>query len=386
MTEKLYYEDSHLAAFTARVTDCRVNEKGGYIVLLDRTAFFPEGGGQLADTGRIGDVRVLDVHEREGEIRHYTDAPLTVGAEYGCVLDFEQRWRRMQNHSGEHTVSGLVHARFGADNVGFHMGAECMTLDFNREIAWDELMDIERRANEIVRENLPVKTWFPAPEELAELEYRSKIELTGAVRIVEIPGVDRCACCAPHVARTGEIGLIKILDCVRHRGGVRVSAVCGMDALDAVRDMQKNVTAVSNLLSAKRGETGAAVEKLLARQQAQSEKLAALGMALVKLRAQSVAPCEGNICVFDDTLDEIALRELVNLLCEKCTGYAAAFSGSDETGYRYIIGSRHIDLRKAARDINAGIGGKGGGTAEMIQGRAAGPGKMIQEFVEKSLV
>ncbi len=167
MTEKLYYEDSHLAAFTARVTDCRVNEKGGYIVLLDRTAFFPEGGGQLADTGRIGDVRVLDVHEREGEIRHYTDAPLTVGAEYECALDFEQRWRRMQNHSGEHTVSGLVHARFGADNVGFHMGAECMTLDFNREIAWDELMDIERRANEIVRENLPVKTWFPAPEELA---------------------------------------------------------------------------------------------------------------------------------------------------------------------------------------------------------------------------
>ena len=206
------------------------------------------------------------------------------------------------------------------------------------------------------------------------------------MRIVEIPGVDRCACCAPHVARTGEIGLIKLLDSVRHRGGVRVSAVCGMDALDAVRDMQKNVTAISNLLSAKRGEVGTAVEKLLARQQGMNEKLAALGMAAVRMRAQSVAPCEGNICIFDDTLDETALRELVNLLSDKCTGYAAAFSGSDKAGYRYIIGSRHVDLRNAAREINAGIGGKGGGTREMIQGRAANSARMIQEFVEKPLV
>lgn len=386
MTEKLYYKDSHLAEFTARVMDCRANDKGGYIVVLDRTAFFPEGGGQLADTGRIGTARVLDVHERDGELRHYTDAPLTIGAEYDCALDFEQRWRRMQNHSGEHIVSGLVHARCGADNVGFHMGAECMTLDFSREIPWDDLMDIERRANEIVRDNLTVRTWFPPQEELAALEYRSKIELTGAVRIVEIPGVDRCACCAPHVARTGEIGLIKILDSIRHRGGVRVSVVCGMDALDAVRDMQKNVTAASNLLSAKRGEVGAAVEKLLSRQQSMNEKLAALGMAAVRLRADGIVPREGNICVFDNTLDEVALRELVNLLCGKCTGYAAAFSGSDEAGYRYVIGSRFVDLKSAAREINAGIGGRGGGTSEMIQGRASASAKMIQDFVEKSPV
>lgn len=386
MTEKLYYEDSHLAAFTARVTDCRVNEKGGYIVLLNRTAFFPEGGGQLADTGRIGDVRVLDVHEREGEIRHYTDAPLTVGAEYECALDFEQRWRRMQNHSGEHTVSGLVHARFGADNVGFHMGAECMTLDFNCEITWDELMDIERRANEIVRENLPVKTWFPAPEELAALEYRSKIELTGAVRIVEIPGVDRCACCAPHVARTGEIGLIKILDCVRHRGGVRVSAVCGMDALDAVRVMQDNVTAVSKAFSAKREETGAAAERFLAGEQKLKERIAELSMANARMIAAAAEAREGNICIFDSVLDEVALRELVNMLSEKCTGYAAAFSGSDETGWRYIIGSRHVDLRKMAKEINSAICGKGGGTPEMIQGRAAAGRQMIQKFVENAAV
>ena len=384
-TEKLFYTDSHMSSFRAAVTECTETEKG-WIVKLDRTAFFPEGGGQPADTGSIGSVRVLDVRERAGEILHYTDAPLTAGAEYDCAIDFEQRWRRMQNHSGEHIVSGIAHALYGAENVGFHMGSGHMTLDFSCEIPWDGLMEIERRANEAVRADLPVRAWFPDSETLRELDYRSKLELTENVRIVEIPGVDVCACCAPHVSHTGEIGLIKILDSMRHRSGIRVSAVCGMDALDAVRDMQKNVTAVSNLLSAKRGETGAAVEKLLARQQVQSERLASLGMALVKLRAESVAPCEGNICVFDDTLDEIALRELVNLLCEKCTGYAAAFSGSDETGYRYIIGSRHIDLRKAARDINAGIGGKGGGTAEMIQGRAAGPGKMIQEFVEKPLV
>ena len=251
MTEKLYYIDSHMHRFTAVCTACR-DTGGRYAVTLDRTAFFPEGGGQLADTGSIGQVRVLDVHERGGEVWHYTAAPLEPGREYECALDYEQRLRRMQNHSGEHVVSGHIHALYGADNVGFHMGTEFMTIDLSRELTWDELMEVEHRANETVRADLPVKTWFPAPAELAALEYRSKLDLTENVRIVEIPGVDRCACCAPHVAHTGEIGFIKLLDCVRHRGGVRVSLVCGMDALDAVRVMQKNVTDVSRLTSARR--------------------------------------------------------------------------------------------------------------------------------------
>lgn len=384
MTEKLYYSDSHLSRFTARVVDCR-EEKGGFRVALDKTAFFPEGGGQSADTGRIGAVRVLDAHERGGVVWHYTASPIPVGEECECEIDFEQRYRRMQNHSGEHIVSGITHALHGADNVGFHMGAECMTIDFDKELDWDALMEIERRANEAVRENLPIKATFPDDAALKTLNYRSKLELTENVRIVEIPGIDLCACCAPHVSHTGEVGLVKILDAVRHRGGVRVSLVCGMDALDTVRDMQKNVTDAGRLLSAKRGEVAAAVERILAQEQALKARVAALGMAHARRLADSEPARDGNICVFDDILDESALRELVNLLADKCTGYAAAFSGDDERGYRYIIGSRHVDLRKASRDINAGISGRGGGKSEMIEGRASKPADEIREFVENKL-
>lgn len=384
MTEKLYYSDSHLSRFTARVVDCR-EEKGGFRVALDKTAFFPEGGGQSADTGRIGAVRVLDAHERGGVVWHYTASPIPVGEECECEIDFEQRYRRMQNHSGEHIVSGITHALHGADNVGFHMGAECMTIDFDKELDWDALMEIERRANEAVRENLPIKATFPDDAALKTLNYRSKLELTENVRIVEIPGIDLCACCAPHVSHTGEVGLVKILDAVRHRGGVRVSLVCGMDALDTIRDMQKNVTDAGRLLSAKRGEVAAAVERILAQEQALKARVAALGMAHARRLADSEPARDGNICVFDDILDESALRELVNLLADKCTGYAAAFSGDDERGYRYIIGSRHVDLRKASRDINAGISGRGGGKPEMIEGRASKPADEIREFVENKL-
>lgn len=384
MTEKLYYSDSHLSRFTARVVDCR-EEKGGFRVALDKTAFFPEGGGQAADTGHIGSVRVLDAHERDGVVWHYTASPIPVGEECECEIDFEQRYRRMQNHSGEHIVSGITHALHGADNVGFHMGAECMTIDFDKELDWDALMEIERRANEAVRANLPIKATFPDDAALKTLDYRSKLELTENVRIVEIPGIDLCACCAPHVSHTGEVGLIKILDAVRHRGGVRVSLVCGMDALDTVRDMQKNVTDAGRLLSAKRGEVAAAVERVLAQEQALKARIAALGMAHARLIAAGETPREGNICVFDDILDEAALRELVNLLSDKCTGYAAAFSGDDERGYRYIIGSRHVDLRKASREINAGISGRGGGKPEMIEGRAMMPADGIRRFAENKL-
>lgn len=383
MTEKLYYQNSELYEFTARVLDCR-QEKAGWAVILDKTAFFPEGGGQLADTGMIGAVRVLDVQTCGDEILHYIDAPLELGAEYQCRLDAAQRFRRMQNHSGEHILSGTIHAMSGADNVGFHMGAEFMTIDFNVELSWDELMQAERTANAAVTADLPIKTGFPTEEELKTLYYRSKLELTENVRIVEIPGVDVCACCAPHLHSTGRIGLIKILEAVRHRGGTRISVVCGEDALEKVREMQKGVTEVSRLLSAKRNEVAAAVERVLAQEQRLKERVAELSMANARMQADMISAREGNICIFDSLLDDIALRELVNMLVEKCTGYAAVFTGSDEAGYRYIIGSRHVDLRAMSREINSAIGGKGGGRPEMIEGRASKTAAEIRNYVEKS--
>lgn len=381
MTEKLYYTDSHIHEFSARVLSCEKAKKG-FAVVLDKTAFFPEGGGQPADTGIIGPAAVRDVQEQNGEIFHYTDQALTPGEEYACALDWEQRLCRMQNHSGEHIVSGITHKLYGFDNVGFHMGAECMTIDFSGELSWEQLTEIETLANQAVRDDLPVKTCFPGPEALSQMEYRSKLELTRDVRIVEIPGTDRCACCAPHVKRTGEIGLIKLLSAERHRGGVRIELVCGMDALRECRLMQENVTAVSGLLSAKRAKSAAAVERVLAEQARLKERVAELSMALARLKAERFGYTEGNICVFDKVLDEVALRELVNLLMEKCGGMAGAFSGSDETGYMYIIGSKNIDLRSHSREINAAINGKGGGTAEMIRGRAAATAENIQKMMK----
>ena len=385
MTEKLYYTDSHIHEFSARVLSCEKAKKG-FAVVLDKTAFFPEGGGQPADTGIIGPAAVRDVQEQNGEIFHYTDQALTPGEEYACALDWEQRLCRMQNHSGEHIFSGITHKLYGFDNVGFHMGAECMTIDFSGELSWEQLTEIETLANQAVRDDLPVKTCFPGPEALSQMEYRSKLELTRDVRIVEIPGTDRCACCAPHVKRTGEIGLIKLLSAERHRGGVRIELVCGMDALRECRLMQENVTAVSGLLSAKRAKSAAAVERVLAEQARLKERVAELSMALARLKAERFGYTEGNICVFDNVLDEVALRELVNLLMEKCGGMAGAFSGSDETGYMYIIGSKNIDLRSHSREINAAINGKGGGTAEMIRGRASTSAENIQKIMKTPVV
>ena len=379
MTEKLYYMDSHLHEFSAVVTACR-EVAGGWQIALDRTAFFPEGGGQGADTGSIGPARVTDVQETDGEIWHAADRPLPVGETVDCALDWEPRRRRMQNHTGEHIVSGLVHGLYGFDNVGFHMGAECMTMDYSGELSRQQLDTVERLANEAVRDDLPLRIWFPEAAELAALVYRSKLELTENVRIVEIPGVDRCACCAPHVDRTGEVGVIKLLSAERHRGGTRVTALCGMDALEDYRRRQEAVVAVSQLLSVPRDQVAPAVERLLGEQARQKERIAALSMELVRLRAAATVETEGNLCVFDTVLDEIAQRELANLLSARCGGAAAVFSGSDGQGWRYIIGSRRVDLRANARAINAAIGGKGGGSREMIQGRATASAAEIQAY------
>ena len=378
-TEKLYDQDSHLFAFRARVIACEAQKKG-FLLELDRTAFFPEGGGQSADTGRAGEARVSDVHEKGGRILHTVDRYLEPGTELLCELDAEQRLRRMQNHSGEHILSGLTHRLTGYDNVGFHMGADCMTIDFGGELDEAMLRQLETLANEAIRADLPIRTWYPEAEELAALDYRSKKELTGAVRLVEIKGIDLCACCAPHVKSTGEVGIVKILSAERHRGGMRLTVICGMDALEDYRRRLEAAGAVSRQLSVPREKIAAGVERVLTEQAKLKERTAALETALAERMAADFPETEGNLCVFDSLLGEVALRELVNRLADKCGGFAAAFSGSDAEGYRYIIGSRHVDLRALSRAINAAIQGRGGGTGEMIQGRAQATEAEIREY------
>lgn len=383
MTEKLYYADSHMKNFRARVTAC---EAAGdrFEVCLDRSAFFPEGGGQAGDSGYIGEVHVFDTREKNGEVVHYVNQPLEVGAEYDCAIDWEKRFRRMQNHSGEHIVSGLVHKKYGYSNVGFHMGADFVTIDFDGYLTPKQLAEIEREANYAVAANYEIKTGFPSEEVLKSLEYRSKLELTENVRIVEIENTDVCACCAPHVSRTSEVGIIKILTGERRRRGgegVRITMLCGLDAYENLSVTHDNNAAISVQLSAKRDETARAVERVMAEQERLKARISELSRSLARCRAEAIEPTEGNICIFDSVLDEPALRELINAAVLKCGGIAAVFSGSDETGFRYIIGSRSVNLRNAAKEINAGIDGRGGGSPEMIQGSCAGCTEKIQKFL-----
>jgi len=382
MTEKLYYSDSHMKSFTAKVLSC-TEEKGRFAVVLDRTAFFPEGGGQSADTGKIGAATVLDAHEKNGDVIHYVNLPLEIGAEAYCEIDWEQRFRRMQNHSGEHIVSGLVHAKYGFNNVGFHMGSGAVTIDFDGDLSREQLREIEVEANKAVARNLKIKTSFPHSEILSTLEYRSKLELTENVRIVEIEGVDVCACCAPHVYSTAEVGIIKILESERRRRGgegVRITMLCGLDAFDYLSVIQDNNAKISALLSAPREETAKAAERMLGENEKLRAKTNELSMSLAKTRAEAIGETEGNICVFDSVLDEPALREIVNIAMEKCGGIAGVFSGDDENGYRYIIGSKRINLRYEAKAINAAIFGRGGGRPEMIQGSCTGKFEEIEQF------
>ena len=372
MTKKLYYTDGHLFDFTAKVLRCDEN-KGRWEIVLDETAFFPEGGGQAADRGYLGGVKVLDAHEKGGEVVHYCDGPLPVGASVSGQVDRELRLCRMQNHSGEHIFSGTAHRLYGCENVGFHMGEGDLTIDFDRELSEEEVYIIETQANEAVRADLPIEITFPTPEELAALDYRSKKELTGEVRIVTIPGVDCCACCAPHVSRTGEVGVIKVLNFERHR--------CGMWALEDYRKKQQSAAEISALLSAKRDEISPAVQRLLHERDALKEKNALLAMELIRFKAAQQPETEENLCLFEAIPDEIAMRELVNLLMEKTGGLAAVFFPGETGGYRYIIGSRSVDLRKASKAINAGIGGRGGGRPEMIQGSASASEDEIRGFI-----
>ncbi len=378
MTEKLYDLDSHLRAFNARVISCR-QEGERWALTLDRTAFFPEGGGQAADTGFLGPVRVLDVQEADGGILHFTDGPLPVGETVCGKLDWLQRFRRMQNHSGEHILSGLVHARYGYRNVGFHLGDGDVTVDFDGELNREQLDDLETAVNLVIGENVAVTCWYPSGEELASLDYRSKLELTENVRLVRIEGYDLCACCAPHVSRTGEIGSLRILDFMRHRGGVRLHMLCGLDALEDARMRYQATLAISGLLSVPQEDTPAAVERTLRELEGTRQALAEEKRRWLKLRADALPVTETNLCIFEEDLDPVSLRELVNAGMEKTPGICAAFSGADGA-WKYIIGSRTVDLKSLSKEINEAIGGRGGGRTEMIQGSCTADRRQIEAY------
>lgn len=379
-TEKLFYKDSHMKEFIAAVMSCE-EEKNGYRIVLDQTAFFPEGGGQFGDIGWLNGVEVMDTHEKNGIIWHETKEPIEPGTVVEGKLNFEERFDRMQQHSGEHILSGIVHSLYGYDNVGFHLGTDVTTLDFNGELSEEQVQDAEVRANRAVFENVPVEILYPSKEELKNMEYRSKIEIEGQVRIVSVPGYDICACCAPHVDRTGEIGMIKILSCEKHRGGCRVTIVCGMRALTDYRQKQQSVTEVSVALSAKPDKIGEAVLHLQEQHLKTKEQLNRMQAAYLQQKLSEIMPEDENVCIFEEELDNIAARNFVNDAMERCEGICGAFIGTDEAGYRYILGSRNVDMRAFSRELNARFQGKGGGKPEMVQGSLTGSKEEIRKMI-----
>ena len=378
LTEKLYYSDGHLSRFTARVTSCE-KEDGAWAVKLDRSAFFPGGGGQEADEGVLSDMKLLGLREEGEDIVHLTPAPLEPGALVEGRIDWPLRFSRMQGHSGEHILSGTVHRLFGYDNVGFHMGEEAITIDFSGELSREDLSRAELEANRAIWRDVPVRTLLPTPGELAAMDYRSKKELTGQVRIVEIEGVDLCACCAPHVSHSGEVGLLKIIDSMRHRGGTRMTLLCGEAALLDYEALHENNAAVSAALSAKRLETGGAIARVMAEQEERRAELTKLKRELLQLKAAALRPTEGSICIFESDIDMITLRELVNAGSELAGKVCAGFAGTDGD-YKYIIGSRTVPLRASAKEINAAIDGRGGGSDAMIQGTSRARREDIERY------
>ena len=377
-TEKLYYEDCHLTSFTARVTDCRP-AGDRFRVLLDRTAFYPEGGGQPCDLGTLDDAAVADVQEEGDEIAHYTTAPLAVGACVTGTLDGARRFDLMQQHSGEHMVSGVVHRRWGWHNVGFHMGTDAITIDFDGPILPEALPEIEAEVNAAVWRDLPLHIWYPTPEELPTVPYRTKRALPWPVRVVEIPGVDLCACCGVHVARTGEIGLVKLLSCVKFRQGVRIEMLCGgraMALLCAVFDQNRQV---SQAFSAKMLETGAAARAM--NDALAAEKFRATGLER-RLFDRIAAGCRGagNVLRREDGLSGAALRELADRIAGTCGGTTAVFSGSDEEGYNFCLADRTADTGLLCKAMTGALRGRGGGRGGIAQGSVQASWTAISAF------
>lgn len=378
MTEKLFYEDSHMITFSATVEACE-NKGDYYEAVLDRTAFFPEGGGQYADTGVIDGIKVLDVQEKGGIIYHKMEGPLEVNSVVEGTIDWEERFSKMQNHSGEHIVSGLVHEMYGYDNVGFHMGKDAITMDFNGVLTKEDLKVIEQKANEAVTKNFDIEILYPSKEELSNMVYRSKIEIEGQVRIVRFPGYDVCACCAPHMNKTGEIGLIKLIGLQNYKGGVRVSMLCGFRALADYNEKAEQVKNISVMLSAKENEVSQEVLKLKEELAAQKNKIYELKKSLLTYKVNDIPEQEELVVFFDSELEGNGPRELMNMLLEKQAKVAVVFAGNDVEGYRYVCGSKTVDVRPLAKMLNEKFNGRGGGKPEMVQGSLCGGEKEIKE-------
>lgn len=380
-TEKLYYQDPYQTTFTARVLTCEPS-KGGCLVTLDRTAFYPEGGGQPADHGVLGGVTVTDVHEKDGVIFHTCDKVVELGSTVEGSIDWTRRFDHMQQHSGEHILSGLLCSLYDCSNVGFHLGADTVTIDYDRELTWEQVLEAERQANEAIWRDTPAEITFPAPDALAQLDYRSKKELTGQVRIVSFPDADCCACCGTHVRRAGEVGLIKVLSCQKFREGVRLEILCGQRAYRYLSRIYEQDHAVARLLSVKPQDAFAAVERQNAELTAAKLRMTELEDRLFALRAQSLAG-RGDVLLLEPPMRPDGARKLADTAARAAGGLAAVFAGERDSYVYALVHAGGADISPLVKRLNSALSGRGGGRNGFAQGSVQADRSAILDFFHK---
>ena len=385
-TEKLYYADAYLTSFTGTILDCRPADSKGtapaWQVVLDRTAFYPEGGGQPADHGTLGGAIVTDVHERDGVIFHTCTQPLSVGEVVTGIIDWSRRFDHMQQHSGEHILSGILCADYHCDNVGFHLGADTVTIDYNTEISWEQAMAAESKANQIIWSDISVEVTFPTPDQLHALAYRSKKELSGQVRIVSFPGADCCACCGTHVARAGQVGLVKILSCQKFRDGVRMEILCGQRALRYLSQIYLQNRGIAQHLSAKPLETLAAVERQSGELAAAKQRMTELEDQLFQLKAHALEN-KGNILLLEPPMRPDGVRKLADAAAASCGGLAAVFAGEGSQWNYALVQAGGGDIASLVKSLNNALHGRGGGRNGFAQGSVQAEWSEIQAFFQQ---
>lgn len=379
-TNKLFYTDPHRTSCQSRVLSCRETSKG-WEVALDATVFYPEGGGQACDLGWLGGVRVLDVRERGEEVIHLCDGPLPLGETVEGCIDWARRFDLMQQHTGEHILSGILHRRFGLHNVGFHMGSDMVTVDLDGPIPPEDLPEIELEVNRAIWQDLEVKCWIPTREELPGVAYRCKRALPWPVRIVQVPGYDSCACCGIHVKRTGEVGLVKIFSAIPCRGGTRMEMASGHRALRLLNVAFDQNRQVSQAFSAKWQETGDAARQMNAALEAEKLRRSQLQRQILVGISKNYVN-RGDAVHFEAGLDPVQVRELADGIAEVCGGTAAVFSGDDAQGYSFALVARVGDLRELGKAMTSALSGRGGGKPICQQGRVAATEAQIRAFFQ----
>lgn len=379
MTKKLYYLDAYMTSFTGKVLSCEETKKG-IEVILDQTAFYPEGGGQPADMGTLGEAKVSDVFIKDEVIYHVVDKALEVGTEVEGIIDFERRFDFMQQHSGEHIFSGLVNAEYGYNNVGFHLSGDYMTCDFDGELTKEQIQELEILANESVYKNLAIDCTIYNDQEIKEKPYRSKLDLVGDVRLVTVPNYDTCACCGTHVKATGEIGMIKCVNVERHRGGTRVTMLCGKRALKDVQQRQDILAEVSRMLSAKPEVITTNLGKVQEELAEMKQRVVSLTNERMELKSvRYLETTEPAICIYEKDLVGDALRRFCLMLIEKTDKKVLILAGEGEN-IKYALASKEGDIRPLNKLLTNQFNGKGGGKSELCQGNLMGNVEEIQAY------